>query len=132
MVEDAITALKELSSFSRQRFQENGAKDGAHVGFSQTLSVADYLVPACRASRPRYKLEGVIVHEGGSPDAGHYIAYLLIGGSWYLFDDASVTRAEWAEVCAAQGYILFYRRTHPDSSLLVYPAQGRARDVRDG
>ncbi|GAQ82798.1 hypothetical protein KFL_001240290 [Klebsormidium nitens] len=115
-----------------KRFKENGAKDAAHVGFSQTLSAADYLVPASRASRPRYKLEGVVVHEGESPNAGHYIAYVLIGGSWYLFDDASVTRAEWAEVAAAQGYIFFYRRTHPDSSLQVYPSRGRARDARDG
>lgn len=115
-----------------QRFKENGAKDETHVGFSETLQAAHYLTPASRASRPRYKLEGVIVHEGDSPDAGHYTAHLFVGGGWYHFDDAIVTRVEWTEVAAAQGYIFFYRRSDPDSSLLVKPAHGRARDARGG
>jgi ubiquitin C-terminal hydrolase len=40
---------------------------------------------------PLYFCKAFIVHSGGNPHSGHYIAYVRNNGTWYLCDDRSVT-----------------------------------------
>jgi len=58
--------------------------------------------------RCSYDLFGVVSHLG-EMSAGHYVAYVKAGGSWYRCDDPWVTLAdEEAEVARCQAYMLFY------------------------
>ena len=55
-----------------------------------------------------YRLVGIIRHSGPSIEFGHYIAYVLHGGSWYEANDTTVTQVSWQTVSRVQVYMLFY------------------------
>lgn len=38
-----------------------------------------------------YELEDIIIHHGGLPHAGHYVAYVRAGEGWLLIDHAIVS-----------------------------------------
>lgn len=54
-----------------------------------------------------YELQGVVVHIG-KVDAGHYISFHRIRGSWFKFNDEVVTAVTEAEVYQEKAYLLFY------------------------
>jgi ubiquitin C-terminal hydrolase len=41
---------------------------------------------------------------------GHYTAYAKNDGSWYSFNDSSVSKVSSNEVVSRDAYMLFYRR----------------------
>lgn len=49
-----------------------------------------------------FELDAIIVHEGRSMNSGHYVAYLLINGQWWLCDDSHVRPASDAEMIKAR------------------------------
>ena len=56
-----------------------------------------------------YVLRGVVEHQGATPRAGHYIAYLANSdGTWSLANDALVSIVELSVVLAAQAEVLVY------------------------
>ena len=57
----------------------------------------------------KYDLYGVTNHFG-SLHGGHYTAFGKNDGSWYHFNDSSVSKALESEVVSSAAYILFYRR----------------------
>ena len=57
-----------------------------------------------------YRLTGMIVHKGRSIASGHYIAYVIIDGSWYEATDRTVTEVSWQTMRKLQAYMLFYER----------------------
>ena len=57
-----------------------------------------------------YRLTGMIRHTGSSIESGHYIAYVLIDGSWYEANDAQMTEVSWQTIRKLQVYVLFYER----------------------
>ena len=59
-----------------------------------------------------YLLWGVIVHGGGTIDAGHYTAYVRREGAlWLLCDDEQTPKiVPLADVLAAEAYMLLYQR----------------------
>ena len=56
----------------------------------------------------RYRLTGVICHEGSSIAHGHYVSYLLIDGNWYKADDKKIAKVTWEAVRRLQVYMLFF------------------------
>ena len=57
-------------------------------------------------------LRSVVVHTG-TPDYGHYVAYVNKGGRWWLCDDARIIEVGWGEVRRVGkkgGYLMFWER----------------------
>ncbi|WBW71429.1 SAGA complex ubiquitin C-terminal hydrolase Ubp8 [Schizosaccharomyces osmophilus] len=54
-----------------------------------------------------YQLYAIVCHKG-TLDTGHYIAYTLFQGHWYLLDDTTITVVPESEVLKTQAYLLFY------------------------
>jgi ubiquitin carboxyl-terminal hydrolase 5/13 len=42
------------------------------------------------SENPKMRLYALIAHKGTSVNCGHYVAYILRGGKWYLFNDEKV------------------------------------------
>ncbi|KAK1305398.1 Ubiquitin carboxyl-terminal hydrolase 25 [Acorus calamus] len=85
-------------------------KDGNLWGGDESLSQ-----PSVRNNdpQPEYKLYGIIVHSGCSPDSGHYYAYIKdANGRWYCCNDAHVSLASTQQVLSEKVYILFYSRSN--------------------
>ncbi|KAM0898918.1 hypothetical protein ACQ4PT_021632 [Festuca glaucescens] len=58
-----------------------------------------------------YRLVGVIVHHGNTPNDGHYIAYVWgSGSSWFCASDTIIREVSLEEVLGCEAYILFYER----------------------
>jgi ubiquitin C-terminal hydrolase len=47
----------------------------------------------------RYKLRGVIIHQGFS-ETGHYFSIIKLNGKWYEFNDKSISEMTEAQVIA--------------------------------
>jgi Ubiquitin carboxyl-terminal hydrolase len=60
-----------------------------------------------------YECDAFIEHQGPSMAGGHYVAYVLVDGQWWLCNDDDVTAVSDAEVAQARrrAYILHFRAT---------------------
>ncbi|KAF8529749.1 hypothetical protein BU17DRAFT_13871, partial [Hysterangium stoloniferum] len=63
-----------------------------------------------------YRLFAIVVHIGGGPHHGHYIAIVKAHGSWYIFDDDTVETVREGDIPkyfgdsnGGAGYVLFYQ-----------------------
>jgi hypothetical protein len=66
------------------------------------------------ADRPRYELNGVIVHIGEGLDSGHFITYIRApDGKWLRVNDETVTEVGFKDVRECQAYICSYIRATP-------------------
>lgn len=57
-----------------------------------------------------YNLTAILVHEGSTPNSGHYKAYIRVDGQTYCCDDHRITRIDqqaW-DRAVQQGYMYFY------------------------
>jgi ubiquitin carboxyl-terminal hydrolase 5/13 len=80
----------------------NGGGNGSSVGVSPPESpVVDGV--------GRYELFGVVSHLGSNTACGHYVAHVLVDGTWCIFNDRKVAKS--ANVPLDLGYLYFYRRT---------------------
>lgn len=58
-----------------------------------------------------YDLRSVIVHEGSTPQSGHYVAYACSSkGVWRLYNDSSVREVASTETLGLEAYMLIYQR----------------------
>ena len=71
-----------------------GGKVTRHIVFPEVLDVEPYVSHGCRASsdhaadKYKYRLYGVLVHEGHSTSSGHYYCYVMTpDGSWNCMND---------------------------------------------
>ena len=58
----------------------------------------------------RYQITGVVVHEGPSITAGHYLSYVCSEGIWLEINDSSVREVSWEIAKNMRVYLLFYLR----------------------
>jgi len=75
-----------------------GGKVTRHIVFPEVLDLEPYVSSGLRDSSQnsvdeyRYRLYGVLVHEGHSTSSGHYYCYVMMAdGSWYCMNDHIVS-----------------------------------------
>jgi len=82
------------------RYGMMGGKVTRHIVFPEVLDVEPYVSSGRRDSAEtsaandyRYRLYGVLVHEGHSTSSGHYYCYVMTAdGTWYCMNDHIVSR----------------------------------------
>lgn len=100
--------IDNIRHFKQERFEEEQASKNKKI-WRETKLYGD---------TGYYELTGVVTHQGRSADRGHYICWLRMSlGSWYKFDDSTVTRVKPEDVLNLKGggdwhtaYLLLYRK----------------------
>eukprot|EP01012_Entosiphon_sulcatum_P064514 TRINITY_DN93342_c0_g1_i1.p1 TRINITY_DN93342_c0_g1~~TRINITY_DN93342_c0_g1_i1.p1 ORF type:complete len:459 (-),score=15.52 TRINITY_DN93342_c0_g1_i1:16-1392(-) len=94
-----------------KRFANHLRKLPDAVSFPEILEVneLDRQVLGVPGDEEVYSLFGVI-HHLGSTSAGHYLAYCMVEGCWYEFDDSTVSPVGPLQVNDCGAYVLFYQR----------------------
>ncbi|KAG5176893.1 hypothetical protein JKP88DRAFT_333792, partial [Tribonema minus] len=94
----------------RFAYGRQSTKIRRHVAYPEHLD----LKVSGPEKRVGYDLCGVVVHEGGTMQFGHYFAYIRASNKlWYRMDDAHVKSTRKSRALEQQAYMLFYTRT-PD------------------
>ncbi|CAI4222312.1 unnamed protein product [Auanema sp. JU1783] len=80
-----------------------------------TIDGGSFMSERKEAARYRYQLRAVSEHRG-VPETGHFVTFrrgIQDIHSWYLTNDAKVTRVPYSQVAQAQAYLLYYERIQP-------------------
>ncbi|OHT11697.1 Clan CA, family C19, ubiquitin hydrolase-like cysteine peptidase [Tritrichomonas foetus] len=95
-------------------------KDETFVSFPEILDLKPYIAgPQKDEEELKYKLYAVSEHSGVM-GGGHYTAHAVVvqdghvNGSWYDFNDSSVSRASFEDTQNSEAYVLFYQRIDPN------------------
>ncbi|ESN92391.1 hypothetical protein HELRODRAFT_89553 [Helobdella robusta] len=115
----------------------DGYKISKHVTFEEHLDISSYVSSDGDASRPsqtKYRLHGIVVHQGYSLGSGHYYAYAVdprvlshkngtefnqfnqYSKRWLYANDSSVSVTDWENVKKAEAYLLFYAKVNTVNS----------------
>lgn len=120
----ALGSLPRVLVCHLKRFDAFGRKIGRSVKYPEVVDVGRHLTDAqlarmqsraggrgsARAPTGRYRLFGVVVHDGSS-QFGHYYAYVCPNVDterWWLINDAQCSPARRSEALHQQAYILFF------------------------
>ncbi|CAH8293011.1 unnamed protein product [Eruca vesicaria subsp. sativa] len=88
-----------------------GGKIDKPISFGEILFLSTFMSKSSKDPQPEYKLFGIIVHSGFSPESGHYYAYVKDSlDRWYCCNDSSVSHSTLQEVLSEKPYILFFTR----------------------
>ena len=79
-------------------------KINTFIKYTEKLKLSDK-----HESKVRYKLSGVVIHNG-SLTGGHYSAVGNKQGNWVYFNDSNVKEIKRSQALKKDAYILFYRR----------------------
>jgi len=109
----------------RFRYSPNGrTKVDTFVRFPiKELNMNPYLLKKSQVNKYStkahiYDLAAVVVHHGSGAGSGHYTTYARHEGSWYHFNDSTVSRTDEDAIVHCKGYILFYTRQYPDINVI--------------
>ena len=94
-----------------KRFNNRSQKNQIHISFPlDNLDLSKYVI-GYKTEKFKYELFGVCNHSG-STMGGHYTAYVKnANGSWYHFNDTSVSEIGRNEsIISPKAYVLFYRK----------------------
>ena len=60
--------------------------------------------------RSRYRLVGIVVHNGAELHQGHYVSFVRAdeGKEWVLCDDENIEACSTGTVTSAEAYVLLY------------------------
>jgi ubiquitin C-terminal hydrolase len=88
-----------------------GRKSNIPISFPENLDISKYIDhDCCSKDFAKYSLYGIGNHNG-SMDFGHYYAYIKINnGSWYEYNDSSVSPMSSLNKSSSSAYVLFYKR----------------------
>ena len=78
------------------------------VKFPTRLEITDFMSNLNQSRPPSYELVAVLVHQGQSCEAGHYVAFVKSEGEWFCCNDREVNRVPVEKVMRQQAYILMY------------------------
>ena len=118
-----VVKLPEVLVVHLKRFRHDymfSSKISQHVAYPLTgLNLQPFLHRDCVSDVRQYSLYGVICHHG-SVGGGHYtaVAQNATNGEWYEFDDEIVSHISAESVLRSQAYVLFYKKTNPDASVI--------------
>ncbi|CAF1704471.1 hypothetical protein HID58_053796 [Brassica napus] len=110
-----------------------GGKIDKPITFGEILVLSTFMSKASKDPQPEYKLFGIIVHSGISPESGHYYAYVKDPlGQWYCCNDSFVSISTLQEVLSEKAYILLFSRSNqrPASAKTLVISSGTTS--RDG
>lgn len=100
-----------LKRFSHTLFGTIG-KIHKHVDFTADLDMTPYMASSDTDSVSggnKYRLFGVVVHDGHSTHSGHYYSFIRASNHmWYCMNDESVSQVSLNTVLRQKAYILFY------------------------
>lgn len=100
----------QLKRFAVNPFTGQASKINRPVTFPEHLNVSEWISDKTD-SGARYRLYGVIVHEGHSCNSGHYHAFVRSSTNvWYSMNDCSVRQVSLDTVLRQRAYILFYQK----------------------
>lgn len=83
------------------------------------LDMRPYLHKECKSEVSTYDLTAVICHHG-TVGGGHYTSFAKheLTGKWFEFDDQLVTEVSAEVVQNCEAYVLFYRKSNPQMSVI--------------
>lgn len=83
------------------------------------LDMRPYLHKECKSEVSMYDLTAVICHHG-TVGGGHYTSFAKheFTGKWFEFDDQLVTEVSAEVVQNCEAYVLFYRKSNPQMSII--------------
>ena len=120
--------------------RQSGVEKLSHkVDFDESIDLSDYGLPWHQAPIENhhqtnlplaYRLHAVIVHQGQTPQSGHYCCYVRAPSEiWYQVDDDTVRQVSLQRVLQDQAYLLFYMRVVEPTTLDVEPAPSERQHV---
>lgn len=123
----------QLKRFSVNPFTGQTNKVNKSVSFPESLDVSEWISDKHQSGEAsKYKLYGVIVHEGHSCNSGHYHAFVKNStGTWYSMNDCSVHQVSLDTVLRQRAYILFYQKQATDNVMNNNKRKAEDTDASD-
>lgn len=118
-----VLALPEMLCVHLKRFRHDlsySSKISSPVHFPLVgLDMRPYLHKECKSEVSTYDLTAVICHHG-TVGGGHYTSFAKheLTGKWFEFDDQLVTEVSAEVVQNCEAYVLFYRKSNPQMSII--------------
>lgn len=118
-----VLELPEMLCVHLKRFRHDlsySSKISSPVNFPLIgLDMRPYLHKECKSKVSTYDLTAVICHHG-TVGGGHYTSFAKheISGKWFEFDDQLVTEVSPEVVQNCEAYVLFYRKSNPQMSII--------------
>lgn len=118
-----VLELPEMLCVHLKRFRHDlsySSKISSPVNFPLIgLDMRPYLHKECKSKVSTYDLTAVICHHG-TVGGGHYTSFAKheMSGKWFEFDDQIVTEVSPEVVQNCEAYVLFYRKSNPQMSLI--------------
>jgi len=85
-------------------------RQGADGATEKDAEFMEYPSAGLVVAGARYELRGVAVHHGANMTSGHYTAYVMREGWWYLANDEDVDQVEEETALQQEAYVLWYCR----------------------
>lgn len=118
-----VLELPEMLCVHLKRFRHDlsySSKISSPVNFPMIgLDMRPYLHKECKSKVSTYDLTAVICHHG-TVGGGHYTSFAKheMSGKWFEFDDQIVAEVSPEVVQNCEAYVLFYRKSNPQMSLI--------------
>ncbi|KAJ3161815.1 Ubiquitin carboxyl-terminal hydrolase 25 [Geranomyces michiganensis] len=114
-----VSELPKILLVCLVRFQHDKGKSKklrTPVRLAETINISEAMLTTGATANTKYNLQGFIIHQGDTMDAGHYISFVHLESGWIQLDDKRVTPVD-AETSWQQGeqdaYLLSYARDEP-------------------
>ncbi|KAF8531505.1 hypothetical protein JB92DRAFT_2691746 [Gautieria morchelliformis] len=127
-----------LKRFKYQEDVQKYIKLSYRVAFPFELRLFNTVDDAPNPDR-LYQLFAIVVHIGGGPHHGHYIAIIKAHGTWLVFDDETVEPIRagdipkyFGESPGGAGYVLFYQAEDLDLASVGIEAEAAGEEEAPG